>query len=51
MVDRAGGREAGVSHGTGERWFLDGGGMAPMRLAGASDRFLSLAERETIDLY
>jgi transposase, IS30 family len=42
--------EVGVSHGTGERWFLDGGGMAPMTLAEPSDRFLTLAERETIDL-
>jgi transposase, IS30 family len=31
--------EVGVSHGTGERWFLDGGGMAPMTLAEPSGRF------------
>jgi transposase, IS30 family len=42
--------EVGVSRGTGERWFLDGGGMAPMTLAEPSGRFLTLAERETIDL-
>jgi IS30 family transposase len=43
-------QEVGVSHGTGERWFLNGGGMAPMALAEFSDRFLTLAERECIDL-
>ena len=42
--------EVGVSSTTGERWFLDGGGMAPMTLAEPRRRFLTLAERETIDL-
>jgi transposase, IS30 family len=41
---------AGVSSSTGSQWFRDGGGMAPMSLSPASGRFLSLAERETIDL-
>jgi transposase, IS30 family len=40
----------GVSTTTGSQWFRDGGGMAPMSLTPASDRFLSLAEREAIDL-
>ena len=40
----------GVSATTGNRWFRDGGGMAPVSLSQASGRFLSLAERETIDL-
>src|SRR3954464_5802098 len=40
----------GVSANTGERWFRDGGGMAPMPLAGPSDRYLTQAEREVIDL-
>jgi transposase, IS30 family len=42
--------EAGVSEETGRRWFLHGGGMAPMTLTAPSGRYLSLAERETIDL-
>ena len=42
--------EAGVSANTGERWFRDGGGMAPMSLAEPGDRYLTLAEREHIDL-
>jgi IS30 family transposase len=40
----------GVSTNTGERWFRDGGGMAPTSLTEPSDRYLTLAERETIDL-
>ncbi|TQN41623.1 helix-turn-helix protein [Blastococcus colisei] len=40
----------GVSADTGQRWFRDGGGMAPMALTEPSDRFLTVAERETIDL-
>jgi transposase, IS30 family len=42
--------EVGVSVNTGRRWFNDGGGMAPMALAEPSGRFLTLAERECIDL-
>jgi transposase, IS30 family len=42
--------EVGVAVNTGRRWFNDGGGMAPMALAEPRGRFLSLAERETIDL-
>ena len=34
----------------GKRWFAQAGGMAPMSLAEPSGRYLSLAERETIDL-
>ncbi|MFL6097615.1 MAG: IS30 family transposase, partial [Blastococcus sp.] len=40
----------GVSANTGERWFRDGGGMKPMPLTEASGRYLTLGERETIDL-
>ncbi len=40
----------GVSKAVGKRWFRDGGGMAPLTLAEHSGRFLSLAEREVIDL-
>jgi len=40
----------GVSANTGERWFRDGGGMAPMPLAEPTDRYLTQAEREMIDL-
>jgi transposase, IS30 family len=40
----------GVSANTGDRWFREAGGMPPMTLAKPSDRYLSLAERETIDL-
>jgi IS30 family transposase len=42
--------EVGVSANTGERWFRDGGGMAPTSAAEPSGRYLSLAEREVIDL-
>jgi len=42
--------EVGVSANTGERWFRDGGGMAPMALTKSSDRYLTLAERDMIDL-
>src|SRR5918998_3715902 len=42
--------EVGLSANTGQRWFTQGGGMAPMTLAEPSGRFLSLAEREHIDL-
>jgi transposase, IS30 family len=42
--------EVSVAVNTGRRWFAEGGGMAPMTLAEPSGRFLSLAERETIDL-
>jgi transposase, IS30 family len=40
----------GVSANTGERWFRDGGGMAPMTLSEPSGRYLTPAQRETIDL-
>lgn len=40
----------GVSANTGERWFRDGGGMAPMPLAEPTGRYLTLAKREVIDL-
>src|SRR3954468_6942525 len=40
----------GVSANTGERWFRDGGGMKPMPLTEPSGRYLTLGERETIDL-
>jgi IS30 family transposase len=43
-------QELGVSENTGERWFREAGGMPPMGLAEPSGRYLSLAERETIDL-
>jgi IS30 family transposase len=42
--------EVGVSCTTGEQWFRDCGGMAPMSLAEPAGRYLSLAEREYIDL-
>jgi IS30 family transposase len=42
--------EVGVSANTGERWFGDGGGMAPISLAEPRCRFLTLTEREHIDL-
>jgi transposase, IS30 family len=42
--------EVGVSADTGHRWFTEGGGMAPMSLAEPSGRYLTLAEREVIDL-
>ena len=41
---------AGVSRTTGEQWFRQGGGMAPIALSEPSGRFLSLAEREEIAL-
>ncbi len=40
----------GVSITQGRRWVANGGGMAPMSLAEPSGRYLSLAEREQIDL-
>ena len=40
----------GVSANSGERWFRNGGGMAPMPLAEPSDRYLTQEEREVIDL-
>ena len=40
----------GVSPGVGKRWVRDGGGMAPLTLADPSGRFLTMAEREEIDL-
>src|SRR5690349_3687541 len=42
--------EGGVSANTGERWFSEGGGMPPLSLAEPSDRYLTLAEREYLDL-
>src|SRR5215212_5183641 len=42
--------KVGVSANTGERWFAEGGGMAPLSLAEPSRRFLTLAEREHLDL-
>src|SRR3954469_8497695 len=42
--------EVGVSANTGERWFAQGGGMTPMTLAESRGRYLSLTEREHIDL-
>ena len=41
----------GVSVSQGRRWFAHGGGMASMSLAEPTGRYLSLAERELIDLY
>ncbi len=41
--------ETGVSITQARRWFAEGGGMAPMTLE-LSGRYLSLAEREVIDL-
>jgi IS30 family transposase len=40
----------GVSVSAGRRWFRDGGGMPSLTLAEPSDRYLTVAERETIDL-
>jgi IS30 family transposase len=40
----------GVSWTQARRWFTHGGGMAPMSLAEPSGRYLTLAEREVIDL-
>jgi transposase, IS30 family len=42
--------EVGVAENTARRWFVNGGGMAPMTLSEPSGRYLSQAERETIDL-
>lgn len=42
--------EAGVSANTGRRWFAECGGVAPISAAVLSGRYLTLAERETIDL-
>jgi transposase, IS30 family len=39
---------AGVSEGTGRRWFVDGGGMPGVDLAELAGRFLSFAEREEV---
>jgi IS30 family transposase len=39
---------AGVSPAVGTRWFREGGGMPPIRLAPHSERYLSFAEREEI---
>src|SRR4051812_13464183 len=43
--------KVGVSWSQGRRWFTQGGGMAPMSLAEPRGRYLSLAEREQIDLW
>jgi transposase, IS30 family len=40
----------GVSAQTGKKWFREGGGMAPLSLTEPRGRFLTLAEREYIDL-
>jgi IS30 family transposase len=40
----------GVAVSTGRLWFRNGGGMAPMALTEPSNRYLSQAEREVIDL-
>ena len=40
----------GVSVSTGRLWFRDGGGMPPLTLAEPTARFLTLAEREAMDL-
>ena len=42
--------EVGVSADVGRRWFREGGGMARMSVAEPTGRYLSLAEREYIDL-
>jgi IS30 family transposase len=39
---------AGVSHGTGQRWLREAGGMAPIELRDTAGRYLSMAEREEI---
>jgi IS30 family transposase len=41
----------GVSTPVGSRWFRDGGGMPPIRLAAPTGRYLSFAEREEIAIY
>jgi IS30 family transposase len=43
-------RAVGVASSTGERWFLEGGGMSPVDLAEPSGRYLSFAEREELAL-
>src|SRR5687767_3268620 len=43
-------RELSVSEATGEKWFREAGGMPPMSLTEPTGRYLSLVERETIDL-
>jgi IS30 family transposase len=40
----------GVAANTGDRWFREAGGMCPVALAEPRGRYLSLAERETLDL-
>ena len=40
----------GVSVSAGRLWFRDGGGMPPLTLAEPTARFLTLAEREAMDL-
>jgi DNA-binding NarL/FixJ family response regulator len=40
----------GVAVSTGKLWFRNGGGMAPMASTEPSNRYLSQAEREVIDL-
>ena len=42
--------QVGVSANTAARWFRDGGGMAPISVSEPSGRYLSLSEREHIDL-
>ena len=44
------GDRVGVSANTAARWFRDGGGMAPISVAEPSGRYLSLSDREHIDL-
>jgi transposase, IS30 family len=44
------GRGVDVASGTGEAWFSEAGGMAPIRLSEPSGRFLSPLEREEIAL-
>src|SRR5918995_6606318 len=41
-------RRAGVSAGTGQRWFRECGGVPPLSLAAPQGRYLSLSEREEI---
>ncbi len=40
--------QAGVASAVGARWFRNAGGMPPLTLAPASDRYVSFAEREEI---
>jgi IS30 family transposase len=42
--------EVGVSAATGAKWFTEAGGMAPLSVAEPSGRYLSLAEREHLDV-